>query len=179
MNARRLAALQALADRGATPGERAAARAALLAHGRPRPAPAPAAAPAPPAPPAGDDRCAQPFLLDSGAWGVIVRWGVAPGEVVTVRARDGRTWPARIVSIEWQRNGATACSVANVDDERPNTRHWRGMTYSELRDLLIVLAGSHALRLAQVEMQGMDRKQRRRHLDTLISGITGRPPSPT
>ena len=46
-------------------------------------------------------------------------------------------------------------------------------------NLLIVLAGSHALRLAQVEMRGFDRKQRRRHLDTLISGITGRPPSPT
>lgn len=179
---RRLAALRALAERGATAGEREAARVALGVHTAPRPrpapAPAPAAAPTPP-PPAGD--FAQPYKLSSGAWGVLVRWPVELGDVVTVRARDGRTWSQRIVTIEWERNGATACSTADVDPPwgPPDLTHRRDMSYAALRDLLVALAGSHALLLAQVEMQGFDRKQRRRHLDTLISGITGRPPSPT
>lgn len=173
---RRLDALRALAERGATAGEREAARVALGVHTTPRRAPAPAPAAAPPA---GD--FAQPYKLSSGAWGVLVRWPVELGDVVTVRARDGRTWSQRIVSIMWKRNGSIACSTADVDPpwEKPDLTHRRDMTYAELRDLLVALAGSHALLLAQVEMRGFDRKERRRHLDTLISGITGRPPSPT
>lgn len=173
---RRVDALRALAERGATAGEREAARVALGVHTAPRPRPA---RPTPPA--AAGDRFAQPCKLDSGAWGVLVRWPVELGDVVTVRARDGRTWSQRIVSIEWERNGATACSTADVDPPwgPPDLTHRRDMSYAALRDLLVALAGSHALLLAQVEMQGFDRKERRRHLDTLISRITGRPPSPT
>lgn len=163
---RRVDALRALAERGATAGERKAARVALGVHTTPRraPAPAPAAAPTPP-PPAGD--FAQPYKLSSGAWGVLVRWPVELGDVVTVRARDGRTWSARISTIEaTRRNGTTICSVD--DTKRPSSRH--SEIQNEVRD---------ALRASRAAMRDMTSAERRRHLDALIAGIIGRPPSPT
>lgn len=169
LSARRLEGLTQLASRGATPGERAAARAALLKHAEVEAPPAPAPVPTPE-----QGTYAEPCKW-RGGWAARCDFKVRVGDVVTVRARStGKTWDARVIAVVHHRDGISTVTTGPADAPLP--RHTRGMSLTQLQDLLTALAGRQAMLDAQAATKGWDRKQRRQHFDRLIMSLTGKPP---
>ena len=169
LSARRLEGLTQLAARGATPGERAAARAALRKHMAPAVETPPAAAPAPER-----GTFAEPCKW-RGGWAARCDFRVRVGDIVTIRARStGNTWTARVIAVVHHQDGISTVTTGPADEPLPC--HRRGMSLTQLQDLLTALAGRQAMLDAQAATKGWDRKQRRDYIDRLIMSLTGKRP---
>ena len=62
---------------------------------------------------------ATPAKLRDGSWGARVTGAVAPGDVVTITTRAGKTWQARIMRVVWTGEGVTLCATSSLDDGPP------------------------------------------------------------
>ncbi len=58
--------------------------------------------------------------LKTGAWGATVQGSVTQGETITITARSGKSWTARVASVVWRGNGVTI--VATQKAEASSTR---------------------------------------------------------
>lgn len=58
---------------------------------------------------------ATPAKLKSGAWGARVEGRVAPGETITINARSGKTWDARVGKVVWTDGSVSLVSTVSLD----------------------------------------------------------------
>lgn len=50
---------------------------------------------------------ASPTKLRDGSWGATVKGSVTPGEQITITARSGKSWTARVSRVIWRGDGMT------------------------------------------------------------------------
>jgi len=54
---------------------------------------------------------ATPTKLRSGDWGARVQGDVQTGDIVTITAKSGKSWDARIARVLWSGNGVSICAT--------------------------------------------------------------------
>lgn len=62
---------------------------------------------------------ATPTKLRSGDWGArIPSASVREGDSITITARSGKTWSARVTKVVWQGNGVTIAATSSTSGDR-------------------------------------------------------------
>ena len=63
---------------------------------------------------------ASPTKLRTGDWGARVKGApVSEGDVITIVARSGKSWDARVTRVVWSGDGVTICATASLDRRPP------------------------------------------------------------
>lgn len=58
---------------------------------------------------------ATPAKLKSGAWGARVAGTVAPGAIIQIAAKSGKTWQAKVARIVWSGEGVSLVATESLD----------------------------------------------------------------
>lgn len=71
---------------------------------------------------------ATPTKLRNGSWGARVEGKPSIGETITIRAKSGKSWQARVSAIVWTDGTASIVATASTDREsRPSSgKRYRG-----------------------------------------------------
>lgn len=58
---------------------------------------------------------ATPTKLRSGKWGARVKGRARAGDIITIRAKSGKTWKAKVTRVVWSGQGVTLVATEGLD----------------------------------------------------------------